>query len=198
MASVRSLTGASLVLALSGCSDSVQPSDPDRAVYVGHVAGSDLAMGVVIEDGSLVAYVCGGPSTLESHTTWLDGATQGSTVSARSARATIEAVASERSIDGTLVDSQGVRRAFSLSRAAEGSRAGLYESSEGACRTGVIVFDATSGAAQGAGCDGLGRRSQVTPVRPMTVSTSGLAAQASLAPERVLYVRPVRPTLTRR
>ncbi|MFO0563267.1 MAG: hypothetical protein U0269_34915 [Polyangiales bacterium] len=198
MASVRALTAASLVLTLAGCSDAVQPTDPDRAVYVGRIAGSDLALGVVVEDGALVAYLCGGPSTLESHTSWLDGASRGASLSAQGPRASLSAVANGQRVDGTLVDSQGVRWAFSLARAADGSRAGLYESREGACRTGVILFDAETGAAQGAGCDGQGRRSQVTPVRPMTVSTSGLAAQATLAPERVLYVRPVRPALTQR
>lgn len=189
---------AAAACALAACSDSVQPTAPEQAVFVGRIAGSDIAMAVVIEDGAALAYVCGGPQTLDTHTTWMRGAERGSAVSAQSATSSLTAVLSERTLDGTLVDTQGIHRHFSLTREDSASRAGLYESTEGACRTGVILFDATSGAAQGAGCDALGRRSQVTPVRPMTVSTNGLAAHAALSPERVLYVRPVRPALVAR
>lgn len=194
MARLRTTMLALQVTALAGCGEAVAPTPIDQSVFVGRVAGTDIAIAVVLEESSVAAYLCGGPTTLES-TAWLRGDAQGATVNALGERGALSAQIEGDSLRGSVVDAQGIRRAFAIGRATNG--AGLFDNRDAACRTGVIVLDADRAEAQGAGCDGAGRRSQVTPIRPWSMGSHGLAAQTTLAPERVIYVRPVHPSLVR-
>lgn len=184
---VRTLatTTTALALCASGCGDVVAPAYALREQFTGRVEQSDVAVAVVRDGANVVAYVCGGASTLESHTAWYQGEMQGDRAVLRGPRGEL-AVA----FDGDAVT--GTSGALSFRIARTSALGGLYEH-RGACRTGVIVFSGANGdfAAQGAGCDANGRRSQVTPIRPMELLADGLAVVVDRDPSHTLFVRPV-------
>lgn len=174
-----------MALCAAGCGDVATPAFPLREQFTGRVAQSDVAVAVVRDGSQVVAYVCGGDATLESHTAWYQGEMQGDRAVLRGARGELSLAFERDAVRGAV----GVL-AFRIERTS--ALGGLYEH-RGACRTGVIVFGGAEGdfAAQGAGCDANGRRSQVTPIRPMELLADGLAVVVDRDPTRTLFVRPV-------
>ncbi|MCA2980095.1 MAG: hypothetical protein INH37_17605, partial [Myxococcaceae bacterium] len=149
-------------------------------VWVGHVDGVDALVGVALEEGVVVAYVCGKDSW-ETRTGWFatqlaDGALgEGEVVPARSASGhVLEAVRVERrQVSGTLRFADGLTATFTAERANPVTAAGLYESTSSEGQAGLIVtndLDA-AGAAAAVGSDGTTTRAQVQVM-------SGLAAGA--------------------
>ena len=64
--------GLAAVLAGCGGDDPPDESSPEGQ-WVGQLASSDAWVAISAEGGSVAAYVCGGPTTLESHTRWWSG-----------------------------------------------------------------------------------------------------------------------------
>jgi hypothetical protein len=191
---------AALALSLTGCGASVRASDEARVEYAGRIGATELAVGVARDGARVVAYVCGGSSTIESHTAWYEGAVDESSRDARATltgpRGTLSLAFEGAAVSGSLVDAAGVSRSFRVARAEPEALGGLYEHRGAQCRTGVIVYEGAGGStlAQGAGCDASGRRSQVTPIRPMSLDARGLAVSLVDDPRSVVLVRPVRPS----
>ncbi len=192
---------AALALSLTGCGASVRASDEARVEYAGRIGATDMALGVTRDGARVVAYVCGGASTLASHTAWYEGVVdEAARVTLTGPRGTLSLAFDGAAVAGSLVDAAGVSRSFRVARAEPEALGGLYEHRGAHCRTGVIVYEGAdrSALAQGAGCDESGRRSQVTPIRPMSLDARGLAVSLVDDPRSVVLVRPVRPSSSTR
>lgn len=137
-------------------------SDPATQDDFGALLGTDARIAVVSDDTALVAYVCGGPSTLASLTGWFVGAADATHL--ESGGAILELTRSSTGASGVLVDRAGVRHPFAAERAPADARGGLFEVVDRGCRAGV-AFDPVRGA-QGVWCDGEGRFAQVDPGAP--------------------------------
>lgn len=160
-------------------------SDP---ALVGAIASTDARLSVATSGDRLVAYVCGGPQTLETHTRWFEGrAEEDGTFSLSKDEWVLAGTLSEGTASGTLQGPQGA--ALGWTAQDEGGSTGLFGGEgSGACRTGVIVFSADPAQIQGAGCDAAGRLQQVTPDGPITAGGFSVMADG-----RRLFVEPVTP-----
>jgi hypothetical protein len=182
----------------TGCS-SLEPLDAPtvQAAAVGNVLGNDADVGMVASGGSLVFYVCGGPTTLDTWTHWFAGSLPSSgefSLSDAGWKLTGEASASGGA--GELTPPGGAPRAWSAQPFPQGTVAGLYGVvDQGGCRTGVVVSQPSSTApitVQGAWCDGTGRLEQVTPILPVVLTEQGLGIEVELAAgPKHLYATPV-------
>ncbi len=67
----------SLMASLPACgaaSDMAVGNDPSvRRELVGNLSGTDARIGIVLQNGKVNFFVCGGPSTYTTHTKWLRG-----------------------------------------------------------------------------------------------------------------------------
>ncbi len=146
-----------LPLALLACA-----SDPATTDDFGALEGSDARIALVSDDTALVAYVCGGPTTLASLTGWFVGAAGATHL--ESGGAVLELSRTSTGASGVLTARDGARLRFEAQRAPADAEGGLFEVVDQGCRAGV-VFDPARGA-QGAWCDGEGRFAQVDPGAP--------------------------------
>jgi hypothetical protein len=167
---------ATALLALAsaaGCGgESVDPVRAEPMTVVGRVQDTDVAIAVVSDGYGSVAYLCGGPETLQPWTRWLTGD------------------------DGVLEDTEGEGWRVELADdgvsgwarpPGQGARpwqaseatgdAGLYTTVDAGCRTGVVVDAAHS--AQGVWCNDQGYLEQVTPVTP--ISEAGFLVEVQLS-----------------
>ncbi|MBL8923758.1 MAG: hypothetical protein JNJ54_33190 [Myxococcaceae bacterium] len=174
---------AVLVLA---CQPSMMPPIEDGPpVWVGHVDGTDALVGVALEEGVVVAYVCGKDSW-ETRTGWfstqlVDGsADEGEVVPAVSASGhTLEAARIERrKVVGTLRFADGLSATFTAERANPATAAGLYDTTSSEGQAGLIItndLDA-AGAATAIGAEGSATRA---PVQVTANLASGAAVSSA-------------------
>ena len=173
-------------------SDGGQRDDVVR--YVGTVSNTDARIAVIRDHAGTLAYVCGGPDSMASHTRWLMAATGGNAVALEADGWRLELRLAGDALSGALRDPAGasVKVMATHPRDAAG---GLYGATTSDCRTGVIVYDGADGpAVQGVWCDGSGAIAQVDPIPPPKELTgAGFAVTAQpIAPEQ-LQVLPVLP-----
>ncbi len=202
-----------LALSLSvGCQPSMMPPTEDGPpVWVGHVDGTDALVGLALEEGVVVAYVCGKDSW-ETRTGWfstqlIDGAIdEGDVAPAESASGhTLEAARIEkRSATGTLRFADGLTATFKAERANAATAAGLYDTTSSEGQAGLIItndLDA-AGAATSIGANGVPTRAQVavTSNRATSTTTAGLrsvqVSVANLATTGLTQVTPTQQSVT--
>lgn len=169
-----------LLLLLTSC----QPKTDGPPRFVGTVDGTDALIGVALEEGSVIAYVCGRESW-QTRTGWFatslaDGATgeEGAVVPTTSASGhTLESAHIERTrVTGTLRFADGVTASFTAERADPDTAAGLYDTTSSEGQAGLIVTNdlLAAGAASSLDTDSLS-----TTRAPVTVTGSLSGAQAS-------------------
>jgi hypothetical protein len=188
---------------LVGCgSEAMQPVDDGRAVYIGtvHDPGADAVVALVATEGLANFYVCGGDTTVLTHTGWMAGDAYGSGLQLEGEDWSASGAVEDHEASGWLARPDGPPLAWTAQRAAADTIAGLYATVDSGCRTGVVVTQQGPDAeptVRGSWCDEAGARMQVTPILPVELTPMGLAVQVML-PEggtRRLDVQPV--TLTR-
>jgi hypothetical protein len=199
---------AALCASLSaGCAhDSPSPDGaaaPDAArdsdTFVGALDGSDVRIALVQGATTIEAYVCGKDETLQTHTRWFRGTASQRDAAGLALRAgtwTLRMEPIGEDLRGELESPEGVIESWGATRVAAlgADEVGLYDAALDGCRTGVIVWQAEPGAAclaQGSYCDGMGQRSQVTPVlcegdQPLRVRATRNGEPLELTVERVL------------
>lgn len=162
------------------------PGEDGPPVWVGRVDGTDALVGVALEEGVVVAYVCGKDSW-ETRTGWFStqlaggAGDEGDVMPAQSASGhVLEAARVERRrVTGTLRFEDGQTATFTAERANPATAAGLYESTNSEGQAGLIItndLDA-AGAAAATGSDGLASRAQVQVTSSLAtgaVMTGGL------------------------
>jgi hypothetical protein len=186
---IRVLTG---LLLLVGCRGEAETQHAIGAI--GAIGGSDAVIGVARSgDDAVLAYVCGGETTLQDWTRWFEG--------------TVESDALDLSADGwTLTGAwDGAAWSGELSGpdGASGWSAGsgtdplvgLYGADDGACTAGVVVTDdGAELSAQGAWCDpDADVLRQVTPVNLILDDGSLTVRVDALDGPYDFSVRPVSP-----
>jgi hypothetical protein len=100
-------------------------------VYVGNVDGSDAQVALVVEDGNVLGYACGGNTTWSTHSSWFPQ-NEESVLGDGSFKLTganghvLQGLYSTDSAEGTLTLPDGTELAWSAEVAAENTPAGLY------------------------------------------------------------------------
>jgi hypothetical protein len=204
----RRLLGVALGAALaSACGGGAEPEsvarELPRDLYVGLVADSDAAVALVRSDTRWAAYVCGGPSSLSSLTAWFQG-----TLGSAASTAGVSAELDEKRLQATITASNasgtlkvgGAEVTFTADRVADGGDAGLFQTVERGCRTGLIVPPKDLGTPQGVYCalESVGGRpipsvfEQVTPVLPIDPNERAVPVLVGVGTAaRTLFLEPV-------
>jgi hypothetical protein len=174
-------------LLVSGCGD-----DGGAPAFVGRVTdqGQDAVIGVVSDSAGVSFYVCGGAASYATMTRWFLGAA--------AADGTLDLSADGWHLTGSLNDGAGqlqtdVGATLSWTvRPATGASEGLYQTLDGACRTGAVVGDFGDGQGtrlQGAWCDAESHFAQVTPIKnPLTFEGQDIAVEIETAAAPTLVV----------
>lgn len=168
-------------------------------VFVGTIAGSDALIGMVVQDGKLVAYSCGRARTWGSHTGWFYASVEGgqipSTTSAKGHRLEGRLDGNTASGSFTLPDGQTLR--WRARRARPDSGAGLYSHDQDGQLTGLIVTNTgkMAGASRLATGNAVGLYApvQVTTPPSRTNPTPGVSVTFPDLPTRNLTLTPVNP-----
>jgi hypothetical protein len=173
------LTAALLTMVgAAGCGgESVNPVGAEPMTVVGRVQDTDVAIAVVSDAEGSVAYLCGGPETLQPWTRWLAG--DGGVLEDTDGEGWRVEVDDDGA--GGWVRPPGEGALPWQATEATGD-AGLYSTVDEGCRTGVVV-DAAYGA-QGVWCSKQqggkqGYVEQVTPVTP--ISKAGFLVEVALS-----------------
>lgn len=136
---VHLLAGLLLAL-LVGCGNRSSP-DTGPQVFVGEIAGSDALIALVVQDGNLVAYACGGPNSWGSHTGWFYGSVGAGQINPTTAPNghRLEGRLDGQTASGSFTLPDGNTLRWSAERARPGSGAGLYSHEQDGQLTGLIV-----------------------------------------------------------
>lgn len=178
---VRFTLALSLLAAATGCNST--PS----GMWVTRLTGTDAWVGITVDGSEGAAFLCGGETTLETHTRWMLTTVDSESVIFRQDDFEIEITLSEGDVAGQLVEPSGAAVAFEARRVGEEDVAGVYFGFDSGCGDGLIVLDGgASGTTEalGAWCNESGLREQVTPVLPIERTNQGVAAFVELPNER--------------
>ena len=187
-----------LPFALSCTSETVQPLETGTVdgTYFGVVAESDAVLAISVDGDVAVAYVCGGPESLETSTRWYRGkvADGKATLEALTGQ-TLEVTFDGEDAAGTFVDWEGVTFSFDAVAESEDLFHELYMVIDSGCRTGVVVKKHPDGeeVVQGAWCNDLGIFEQVTPIAPIEVGAVQLSVEVEGLESKMLTVTAVDP-----
>ncbi|MDP3273885.1 MAG: hypothetical protein Q8Q09_01730 [Deltaproteobacteria bacterium] len=184
-------------LALASCALSACASHVDAPTlhqsYAAQIDGHRAALAIVVDDTRVVAYLCDENSIGLQESRWFEGP-RGSDLALTStdgARRLLIRLAPDQA-NITLSGLTPSPIAQTLPIASPGSLVGVYRDPTSACRSGVVVYEDSDHAVQtqGIGCDALGRRSQVTPIRPLDFFSQSLAVRYQRTPAQLRYVVP--------
>lgn len=194
----------SLLVLLCSCTPaSMMPAEgPPR--FVGTVSGTDALIGVAVEEGSVVAYVCGKESW-ETRTGWFatgfeaaDAVEEGALVPVSSASGhTLESAIVERSkVTGSIRFADGTVAPFVAERADPRTAAGLYDTTSSEGQAGLIItndLQAAGAATAISGTDIAPTRSQVQVVGTLLGTPSPPTVTVSIPNLSVTTLTPVVP-----
>lgn len=182
---------------LGGCGN--RPATPDTGpqVFVGEILESDALLALVVQDGNLVAYTCGGPDTWSSHTGWFYGSVSagqiGPTTAPNGHR--LEGRLDGQTASGSFSLPDGSTLRWSAERARPGSGAGLYSHEQDGQLTGLIVTNGgkMAGASRLATGDSTGLYAPVQVTTPPTSTNPSpvVSVNFSNLPPRNLNLTPV-------
>jgi hypothetical protein len=190
-------------LLLASCAPEPEaPAAPGDGVYVGHVAGSDALVAVVARGGAVVAYTCGGPASLATHTGWFhpvdDPAGASATIPrARSAGGLeLTGAFTTTAASGTLRLRDGRTTAWRAERADPRTGAGFFTRGNGGELAGLIVANDGAMAGDRVATDGDGARASapITAPRPAP-SAPSVTGSVTVQSQRTAFtlVRTVDP-----
>lgn len=186
--------GIFLLALLGGCS---RPSttSPGPRVYVGEIAGSDALIALVVQDGQLAGYACGGPNTWGSHTGWFFGTLSGSEINPTTAPNghRLEGRLSGSSASGSFTLPDGTSLSWTAQEARPGTGAGLYTHEEDGQRTGLIVTNEgkMAGASRLATGDSVGMYAPVSVTSPPTGGSTTVSVTFPNLTPRIINLTPV-------
>ena len=178
-----SIAIASLALA-TACDSEVERIDQQMLVGLAESEGQATSIALSLEDGHVVAYVCGelmedGSFDLSANGLRLRGTVRGDEA------------------EGTLHNRAGVVLAWHADGTRSDLMSGLFVATGAGCRTGVIVHSGEPGHApslRGSACREDGTRTQVTPVHPEAISKLGFVVSfQDGASEKLAIVNRLQP-----
>ncbi|MFO0650064.1 MAG: hypothetical protein U0326_27835 [Polyangiales bacterium] len=182
----------------AACGALTVTGDPERAVFVAPIDGTDAAIGAVVMGDAIAVYVCGGPTRYASVSQWFEGGLDADGAASWILGDTTMRVRREgHALSVSLSMGDLGARALRATRVPDEGLAGLYEATDDGGRVGVIVLPAVQGgdpSVVGAWRSRMGIASQVTPIRPLLLSLRALRVDVHRgATLRALWVRPVTP-----
>ncbi len=168
-------------------------ADPTWSVgtSVGDADGTDVVIGITTGASSGVAYVCGGPDTMRSHTRWIDLAPTALGLAGEADGWSIDGSETGDGWAGELISPDGETTPWSTTWAA-GLVEGLYDSDEGACRAGAVVLD-DGDRMQGVFCLTGSLSAQVVPVGQIVLQDGAIPVRALSNPPVEFTVTPAVP-----
>ncbi len=100
-------------------------------VYIGKVAGTDAQIALLVENGQVLGYACGGNATWATHSSWFPTNDKsvlgdGSFTLIGANGHVLQGLYSATTAEGTLVLPDGTERSWSADIASENTPAGLY------------------------------------------------------------------------
>ena len=117
-------------------------ADPLARIATGVVTGTDIYVATLYEDDRAMAYFCGGPTTIATHTRWFSGMpAQEGAFDLTHDGWRVEFDASADGATGTLSDPDGEQYTFTTESTEDLSTGGLYMAQLDGCRVGVVVLD---------------------------------------------------------
>lgn len=174
--------------------------------YMGKIDGSDAWLAISVSSSRAVAFVCGGPTTLTSHTRWLATTIDKDVSSMETDGWRLDVFVNDEWVSGDLTSPDGVGQGFQIdvvpgsspessSRATDDGITGLYAAMDSGCRAGVIVRGtADSFETAGAWCDSEGAVAPLSPALPLAVTELGLQVRADTqGGTRVFFAPEVEP-----
>ncbi|HET7541033.1 MAG TPA: hypothetical protein VFK05_14215 [Polyangiaceae bacterium] len=189
------------LVALNGCADNASGAgrDSEAQVWVGEVAGSDVAVGIVASAQRSTLFFCGGDSTYPDHTHWfLHQGPLSQTAPLEDGRFRVTLSAVGERVEGNLEIEGFDSASFSTELVKPRSLAGVYDALVPCGHAGLIVRQSAGSAAPAA--QGtcvttiLGDTvvEQVNPVMPVALGAdSGISASTSDAPSEMFTLRPL-------
>ncbi len=143
--------------------------------YVGTVAGTDIAVGLVSDGSNVALFFCGGPSSFATSTKWFRFAGSASSFNATADAWTASGATNGSSASGTVDRGDGTTLSWSAALVDDGSIVGLYESIDDTGTAGVVVRSATDASeAQGAFIEKNLTVEQIIPIFPFDLESKGL------------------------
>ena len=134
---------AVLALVLTACGGGAPPAGPgspaNALTYVGELDGSDALIAVLVSDGWVSVYTCGGDGTWQTHTGWFYGRPQGDAFDLAHDDLRVRGEFDGSLTRGTLRLADGREIGFEAELADANSAAGLYYRQVYGDRTGLIV-----------------------------------------------------------
>ncbi|MEM9454499.1 MAG: hypothetical protein AAGF11_09995 [Myxococcota bacterium] len=156
----------------------------EARTLVGTVEGTDLALGVLLDDDTIDIYQCGGEQTFDTHSYWFRGVIgAGEDPNAFEIERegfTVVGVRTAEGLEGELVEPDGTRHPFHTDPIADEDVPGVYVAEHDGRTTGVIVRqDGDTLVAQGSSCTSTQPRrcDQVIILAPLTVESGQIDVQ---------------------
>ena len=180
-------------LLLLACSDETVEPQPDvgpTGTWVGEINENDAWVAVTYDGKTAVAFVCGGSTTLTTHTQFMFGAS-GVDVSLSEGGTSLTTTIADGAISGTVQDSAGASLTFTAAQPSLTTAIyGLFTAVDSGCRDGVIVQGPTL--TQGAWCDDMGNVAPISPSQAATLQGFDVVATAP-GGTQMFRVEPVVP-----
>lgn len=178
---------APLLLALAcDSAPADEPVDLEARTLVGTVEGTDLALGVLLDDDTIDIYQCGGDQTFDTHSLWFRGVIgAGEDPNAFEIERegfTLVGLRTTEGLEGELVEPDGTRHPFHTDPIADEDVPGIYVAEHDERTTGVIVRqDGDTLVAQGSSCTSTAPRrcDQVIILAPLTIEQGQINVQVA-------------------
>lgn len=117
-------------------------ADPLARVATGVVTGTDIYVATLYEDDRAMAYFCGGPTTIATHTRWFTGMPgQDGAFDLTRDGWRVEFDPNADGATGALSDPDGEQYAFTTKSTEDLKTGGLYRAQLDGCAVGVVVLD---------------------------------------------------------
>ena len=153
---------------LLGCALTVgcQPDPGLSGQWHAALGSTSARLAINAHEGEVVAYSCGGPDSMATHTVWFSGTLDGNTLELTSEEGSLSAELDAAGGTGTWMNGGAETESFEATAGDEASFEGLFDATDSGCRDGVIVWLNTANElqAQGVWCDQVGSLAQITPM----------------------------------
>jgi hypothetical protein len=158
---------------LLGCS-----GEPE-GTWISRLEGTDAWLAVRAEGGAAAAYVCGGPTTMATHSRWMHTTEVDGSLSFAADGWSLTFERDDDGGSGELISPDAVSLAVNAKKVTDGGIDGLYTAFDSGCRDGLII---DGGGSQGTWCDDSGLFAEVTPLQPIALTDQGIAVSIPLLP----------------
>jgi len=169
-----------LVCGVAACSSSASTTPPVESTYVGAVASTDVAVGMVSDGSHVALFFCGGPTSVTTSTKWLRFAGSAPSFQISLNGWTVVGSFDGSTASGTVDRGDGKPLSWSATRAPAGSVVGLYGFADSSGTSGVVVQSTDPANVTGAFIETkTASIQQIVPIMPLERTNAGLHVTVS-------------------